>query len=194
MSELFASLSEELPELSNTNLKALFLAYERKKGHRDGGGEWEGKRLVREGGGGERTDGEEGEAEKEEDRVEEKEVEEEEKEELGKEEEEKLEGEVGKERESFWQPYLDSLPATLHTTLFFTEEDLQHLQTSMVHTPPPPPSPTSPPPHLPHLPPPPSTTSYEMYHDFTMFTTRSESLPRSNKRRPRGYVQIRGLN
>ena len=92
VSEVFATLSEELPQLSNLNLKALFLAHERERGRRREEGEGEGGETVE----GALRRGES----------------------------------VG--NVSFWQPYLDSLPSVLHTTLFFTEEDLEHLQTSMV--------------------------------------------------------------
>ena len=196
VSEMFVSLTEELPGLSNTNLKALFLAHEMKKsqrggGREEGGGEGaeehegenmtqgcgkrdtgrvdcgaeeNGAQLVDEGE--EETGRERAEEEKEEEEEEEEEKEEEEEEVAEKEEEEeeekkkereeieeevdKEEKEVKKEKEeeeeeneeeeeeeeeggrSFWQPYLDSLPTVLHTTLFFTEDDLLHLQTSMV--------------------------------------------------------------
>ena len=44
----------------------------------------------------------------------------------------------GKENEedlkSFWQPYLDTLPRVLHTTLFFSARELEDLQISMVRT------------------------------------------------------------
>lgn len=39
---------------------------------------------------------------------------------------------VLEEGKSFWQPYLDTLPSVLHTTLFFSEQELDDLQTSMV--------------------------------------------------------------
>ena len=43
------------------------------------------------------------------------------------------EGEVGEELGgSFWQPYLDSLPPLLHTTHFFSDDELEELQASMV--------------------------------------------------------------
>ena len=156
VSELFGSLSEELPQLSNTNLKALFLAHEKKKGTREKGDESEGERREERGREGEEEimtehfeNGVKGEAEKagceveqneaqlEEDVKEEKGVvEKEEEAEEEKAEEEQMEVVERKEEggKSFWQPYLDSLPPVLHTTLFFTEDDLHHLQTSMVTT------------------------------------------------------------
>ena len=155
VSELFGSLSEELPQLSNTNLKALFLAHERKKGTREKGEGSEGERREERGREGEEEimteHVEKGEAEKagceneaqleEEEKGTLEEVVEKEEEEAEEEEDEtevvdgKEEGETEEKEEggkSFWQPYLDSLPPVLHTTLFFTEDDLHHLQTSMV--------------------------------------------------------------
>lgn len=125
VTELFGSLSEEVPQLSNTNIKALFLAHERKKGER-----WSEKERAG-GRGGERLDGVE-------------DTEEEDEGKMGTEREEirsdKDESRVdegigednGGEGRSFWQPYLDMLPTVLHTTLFFSEEELDYLQTSMV--------------------------------------------------------------
>lgn len=34
--------------------------------------------------------------------------------------------------DSLWKPYLDSLPSDIYTTLFFDEEELAALQSSMV--------------------------------------------------------------
>ena len=156
VSELFGSLSEELPQLSNTNLKALFLAHEKKKGTREKGDGSEGERREERGREGREEEimtehfenGVKGEAEKagcevvqneaqlEEDVKEEKGTLEEvvEKEEEAEEEEMEVVERKEEGGKSFWQPYLDSLPPVLHTTLFFTEDDLHHLQTSMVTT------------------------------------------------------------
>lgn len=140
VSEPFTSLSELLPNLSNINLKALFLAYERNKSRRwresetgEEDKENEGVEKVVE----EKDKENEGveEVVEEEVKVEEKgeEVECEGGQEEGKCKKEEEEEEAGREKDrSYWEPYLNSLPSELHTTLFFTEDDLEHLQTSMV--------------------------------------------------------------
>jgi len=66
VSEQFGPLADELEHLSSTNLKALFVAYERYRG------------------------------------------------------------------DSYWQPYLNALPAQTHTTLYFSEEELSQFQASLV--------------------------------------------------------------
>ena len=66
VSENFGPLADQLNYLSSTNLKALFVAYERQRG------------------------------------------------------------------DSFWQPFLDSIPSHIPTTLFFSDEDLAELQASLV--------------------------------------------------------------
>lgn len=116
-----------MPHISNTNLKALFVAYERKRreGRKGEGekGEEEGRRgeKMKEG----EEEGRRGEGEKGEQVGERR---------NGEELEEKVPvaEEGGKGERSFWKPYLDALPDVLHTTHFFSEEELEQLQTSMV--------------------------------------------------------------
>lgn len=129
VSELFGALSEEMPHISNTNLKALFVAYERKRRE---GRKGEGEKGEEEGRRGEGMKGQEegrrGEGEKGEkgEQVGERRN--------GEELEEKVPvaEEGGKGERSFWKPFLDALPDVLHTTHFFSEEELEQLQISMV--------------------------------------------------------------
>ena len=115
VTEPFASLSDELPQLSNTNLKALFLAHERKRGREESEHGGRGRGEERKGLEDKEMEGERGT--------------------IGGMGTEAGSG-GGRERErSFWHPYLDSLPRILHTTLFFSEEELQYLQSSMVTSP-----------------------------------------------------------